>query len=76
MAERFFAIVLIATVAAAPGLKAEPYSTVLGDKTVTSVSRSPTKGVGVSREELLKAARDSQPITVVPSELASRHKIK
>jgi len=76
MAKRFFVTVLIATAAAAPGLQAEPYTTVLGDKKVTSVSRTPTKGLGVSREELLRAARDSLPIIVVPSEPASERKIK
>jgi len=73
---RRFVIVLIATATGAPGLQAEPYTTLLGDKKVTSVSRSPTKGLSISREDLLKAARDSLPIIVVPSELASERKVK
>jgi len=59
---------LVALMAMPIELRAGPYTTVLGDKKVTSVARAPTKGAGMSREEVLKAARDSLPITVVPAE--------
>jgi formaldehyde-activating enzyme involved in methanogenesis len=58
---------MMAFTAMTPGLRAEPYTTVLGDKKVTSVARSPTKGGGMSREELSKAARESVPINIVPT---------
>jgi hypothetical protein len=59
---------------AAPiGLRAEPYTTVLGDKRVTSVTRTPTKGAGMSREELLKAARDAVPINIERIDRGKRH---
>ena len=45
----------------------EPYTAKVGDKQVTSITRSAIKGGGRSREELLKAARESVPINVVPS---------
>jgi hypothetical protein len=56
---------LLALMALPIGLRAEPYTTVLGDQKVTSVTRSPTKGAGMSREELLKAVRDAVPINIV-----------
>jgi hypothetical protein len=56
---------LLVLMAVPIGLRAEPYTTVLGDKKVTSVTRSPTKGVGMSREELLKAVHDAVPINIV-----------
>jgi hypothetical protein len=65
MSRRGALIGLLALMAVPIGLRAEPYTTVLGDKKVTSVSRSPTKGVGMSREELLKAVRDAVPINIV-----------
>jgi hypothetical protein len=55
---------LLVLMAVPIGLRAEPYTTVLGDKRVTSVTRTPTKGAGMSREELLKAARDAVPIHI------------
>jgi len=57
---------LLALMAVPIGLRAEPYTTVLGDKKVTSVTRTPTKGAGISREELLKAARNAAPINIEP----------
>jgi hypothetical protein len=59
---------LLALMAVPIGLRAEPYTTVLGDKKVTSVTRTPTKGAGISREELLKAARDAVPIIIEPTD--------
>jgi hypothetical protein len=44
----------------------QPYTEQLGDKQVTSVKREITKGVGLSREELLQAAREAVPITISP----------
>jgi hypothetical protein len=46
----------------------------LGDKKVTSVTRSPTKGAGLSREELLKAARDAVPINIMAIDPGKRDK--
>jgi hypothetical protein len=37
---------LLVLMAVPIGLRAEPYTTVLGDKKVTSVTRTPTKGGG------------------------------
>jgi len=56
---------LLVLMAVPIGLRAEPYTTVLGDKKVTSVARVTTKGAGMSREELLKAVRDAVPINIV-----------
>jgi hypothetical protein len=65
---------LLALMAMPIALRAEPYTTVLGDKKVTSVARSASKGAGMSREELLKAARDSVPINIVPADSWKRDK--
>ena len=46
---------------------ADPYQAKAGDKQVTSVTRAVTRGPGLSREELLNAARTSQPLQAVPS---------
>jgi len=46
---------------------ADPYQAKAGDKQVTSVTRPVTRGPGLSREELLNAARTSQPLQTVPS---------
>jgi hypothetical protein len=46
---------------------ADPYQAKAGDKQVTSVTRPGTRGPGLSREELLNAARTSQPLQAVPS---------
>jgi hypothetical protein len=68
-------IVMSAILAISVGLKAEepkpdqPYSVRLGDKLVTSVTREITKGTGLSREELLKAARESIPINIAPADM-------
>jgi hypothetical protein len=70
-------IALAALLATSLSLKAEgskpeesqaeqPYTEQLGDKQVTSVKREITKGVGLSREELLQAAREAVPITISP----------
>ena len=40
---------LLVLMAVPIGLRAEPYTTVLGDKKVTSVARVTTKGAGMSR---------------------------
>jgi hypothetical protein len=75
-------IALAALLATSLSLKAEgskpeesqaeqPYTEQLGDKQVTSVKREITKGGGLgglSREELLQAAREALPITVFPSD--------
>ena len=70
-------IALAALLATSSGLNAEeskaeesnagqPYTEQLGDKQVTSVKREITKGIGLSREELLQAAREAVPITISP----------
>ena len=46
---------------------ADPYQAKAGDKQVTSVTRPVTRGPGLSQEELLNAARTSQPLQAVPS---------
>ena len=46
---------------------AEPYQAKVGDQLVTSVTRPVTRGPGLSRKELLNAARTSQPLQAVPS---------
>ena len=46
---------------------ADPYQAKAGDKQVTSVTRPVTRGPGLSREELLNAARTSQPLQAIPS---------
>jgi hypothetical protein len=49
----------------------QPYTDQLGDNQVTSVKREITKGGGLgglSREELLQAARETLPINVFPSD--------
>jgi hypothetical protein len=46
---------------------AEPYQAKVGDQLVTSVTRPVTRGPGLSQEELLNAARTSQPLQAVPS---------
>ena len=46
---------------------ADPYQAKAGDKQVTSVTRPVTRGPGLGREELLNAARTSQPLQAVPS---------
>jgi hypothetical protein len=74
MSRRGALIGLFALMAVPIGLRAEPYTTVLGDKKVTSVTRSPTKGAGLSREELLKAARDAVPINIVVIDPGKRDK--
>jgi hypothetical protein len=75
MTKQLLLIVLIA--ATAPrALRAEPYTTVLGNKTVTSVSRPLTRSLGINRQELLEAARHSVPIIIVPSDPSSERKVK
>jgi hypothetical protein len=44
----------------------QPYTDQLGDNQVTSVKREITKDVGLSREELLRAAREAVPLTISP----------
>jgi hypothetical protein len=74
MSRRGALIGLLALMAVPIGLRAEPYTTVLGDKKVTSVTRSQTKGAGMSREELLKAVRDAVPINIVITDPGKRNK--
>ena len=74
MSRRGALIGLLALMAVPIGLRAEPYTTVLGDKKVTSVTRSQTKGAGMSREELLKAVREAVPINIVTSDPGKRDK--
>jgi hypothetical protein len=75
-------IALAALLATSLSLKAEgskpeesqveqPYTDQLGDNQVTSVKREITKGGGLgglSREELLQAAREALPMNVFPSD--------
>jgi len=58
------------------GVGAEPYTTVLGVERASSVSRVATKGFGLSREELIRAAHDSVPIIMIPSDLPRERKVK
>jgi hypothetical protein len=74
MSRRGALIGLFALMAVPIGLRAEPYTTALGDKKVTSVTRSPTKGAGMSREELLKAVRDAVPINIEAIDSGKRDK--
>lgn len=74
MSRRGALIGLLALMALPIGLRAEPYTTVLGDKKVTSVTRSQTKGTGMSREELLKAVREAVPINIVTIDPGKRDK--
>jgi len=69
-------LLIAVTAMAPPGVKAEPYTTVLEDKTATSVSRKPTRSLGVNDDELLKAARDSVPIVIVSPDLTRNRKVK
>jgi hypothetical protein len=77
MSPKTVLIALAAFLAASFSLKAEqgeeskaeqPYAEQLGDNQVTSVKREITKGVGLSREELLQAAREAVPINVFSSD--------
>jgi len=47
----------------------EPYQAKVGDQLVTSVARPVTRGLGLGlgREDLLQAARTSQPLHAAPS---------
>ena len=76
MAKQLLLIVLIATATAPRAASAEPYTTVLGNKTVTSVSRPLTRSLGINRQELPEAARNSVPIIIVPSDPPSERRIK
>ena len=69
-------LIVLAAATTAVELKAEPYTTVVGDKTVTSVTRPRTRGLGISHEELLRAARGSVPIVIVPSGPTRQPKVK
>ena len=62
-------VVLIATMmmTSFAASAAEPYQAKVGDQLVTSVTRPVTRGPGLGREELLNAARTSQPLQAVPS---------
>jgi hypothetical protein len=53
----------------------QPYTDQLGDNQVTSVKREITKGGGLSREELLKAAREAAPLNVFPSDPTTDKKL-
>src|SRR5262245_34086719 len=72
-------IVMIALLATSFSVKAEeagqPYTKQLGDHQVTSVKREITKGGGLSREELLKAAREAAPLNVFPSDPTTDKKL-
>jgi hypothetical protein len=79
MSARLVLIAMAALLATSCSLKAQgskaeeskaeqPYTEQLGDNQVTSVKREVTKGVGLSREELLQAAREAAPINVAPSD--------
>jgi hypothetical protein len=66
---------IIAVMAFPLSLRAdEAYTTKLGDKQITSVSRTITMGGGLSREELTRAARESVPIKIAPINLAGEDK--
>ena len=78
-------IVMIALLATSFSVKAEdkaeerkagqPYTEQLGDHQVTSVQREITKGGEHSREELLKAAREAEPLNVFPSDPTTDKKL-
>jgi hypothetical protein len=71
MLSRLVFVVMTASLALPPPLKAEeakagqPYSAKAGDKQVTSQKRDPTRGIRPTRQEVLKAARESVPMTVI-----------
>jgi hypothetical protein len=71
MLSKLFFVVMAAFLALSPPLKAEeakagqPYSAKAGGKQVTSQKRDPSRGIRPTREELLKAARESNPMTVI-----------
>lgn len=65
---KFVFVVMTAMIMTALAARAaDPYQAKVGDKQVTSVTRPVTRGPGLSREELLSAARTSQPLRAVPS---------
>ena len=74
-------IVMIALLATSFSVKAEepkagqPYTEQLGDHQVTSVKREITKSGDLSREELLKAAREAAPLNVFPSDPTTDKKL-
>jgi len=76
MIKKITLVFMVGSAAAPLTAGAEPYSTVVGSQKVTSVRRSPTKGVVTSREDLLKAVRDAVPIIVVAPEPTKDNRIK
>ena len=81
MSPKTLLIVMIALLATSFSVKAEepkagqPYTEQLGDHQVTSVQREITKGGERSREELLKAAREAEPLNVFPSDPTTDKKL-
>jgi hypothetical protein len=81
MSPRALLIVMIALLATSFSVKAEepkagqPYTEQLGDHQVTSVKREITKSGDLSREELLKAAREAAPLNVFPSDPTTDKKL-
>ena len=81
MSPKALLIVMIALLATSFSVKAEepkagqPYTEQLGDHQVTSVQREITKGGEHSREELLKAAREAEPLNVFPSDPTTDKKL-
>ena len=80
MLSKLFFVVMTASLSLPPPLKAEeakagqPYSAKVGDKQVTSQKRDPSRGIRPTREELLKAARESIPMTVIQEGPATENK--
>ena len=68
MCPKFVLIAMIAIIMTSfAASAADPYQAKVGDKMVTSVTRPVTRGPGLSREELLEAARTSRPLQAIPS---------
>ena len=84
MSPKALLIVMITLLATSFGVKAgdteepkagQPYTEQLGDHQVTSVKREITKSGDLSREELLKAAREAAPLNVSPSDPTTDKKL-
>ena len=68
MCPKFVLIAMIAIIMTSfAASAADPYQAKVGDQQVTSVARPVTRGIGLSREDLLQAARTSRPLQPVPS---------
>jgi hypothetical protein len=76
MASSSVLVALTLVVNSLPAIAAEPYGATVGGKPVTAVERPATKdlevGFGLSRAELLEAARTSRLLQLAPSNFGPR----